>query len=117
MDFMLLYVETFCFGKVTEASLSGLELPGNEELELAPVVLRTLSCLKHLSFPICNDVEFNQVNRDFWTTDGGSGSLVPVCAPRSFANKAAGSGESVLSMVIRLLITPLAAFVSFSHLK
>ena len=51
MDFMLLYVETFCLGKVTEANLSGLELPGNEELELAPVVLRTLSCLKHLSFP------------------------------------------------------------------
>ena len=45
---------------------------------------------------LCNDIEFNRVNRDFWTTDDGSGSLVPVCAPRTFADKAAGLGESVL---------------------
>ena len=45
---------------------------------------------------LCDDIEFNLVNRDFWTTDAGSGSLVPVCAPRGFANKAAGLGESVL---------------------
>ena len=44
---------------------------------------------------LCDDIEFNQVNRDFWTTDG-SASLVPVCAPRTFADKAAGLGESVL---------------------
>ena len=42
-------VETFCL--LTEASLSGLELPGHKELELALIVLRTLTCLKHLSFP------------------------------------------------------------------
>ena len=45
---------------------------------------------------LCDDIEFNRVNRDFWTTDDGSGSLVPVCAPRTFADKATGLGESVL---------------------
>ena len=45
---------------------------------------------------LCDDIEFNRVNRDFWTTDDGSGSLVLVCATRTFADKAADLGESVL---------------------
>ena len=52
---MLLYVETFCLGKVTEASLSGLELPGLEELELALIVFRTLS---HLPGSLCIFLSF-----------------------------------------------------------
>ena len=55
MDFMLLYVETFCLGKVTEASFFGLELPGLEELELALIVLRTLS---HLPGSLCIFLNF-----------------------------------------------------------
>mgnify|MGYP007048349525 CR=1 FL=1 len=51
MDFMLLYVETFILGKVTEAILSWLELPGLEAVELGPIVSRTLTCLRHLSCP------------------------------------------------------------------
>ena len=98
MDFMLLHVETFCLGKVTEASLSGMELPGLEELELALIVLRTLGCLKHLSFKrcLCHEVDLNWVNRDIWTTDDVSRSLVPVYTPGSFADMAAWLGESVL---------------------
>ena len=74
---------------------------------------------------LCDDIKFNRVNRDFWTTDDGSGSLVPVCAPRTFADKAAGLGEcfgkvsNLISrpLIIWLFITSLAAISSFSHLK
>ena len=49
MDFMLLYVETFSLGKVTEAILSWLDFPVLEEVGLGLIVMRTLNCLKHLS--------------------------------------------------------------------
>ena len=99
MDFMLLYVETFCLGKVTEASLSGLELPGLEELELALIVLRTLSRLKHLSFPkrwsSAMMLSSTRSTGTFGQLMVGQGLLYLVCAPRNFADKAAGLGESV----------------------
>ena len=55
----------------------------------------------------------------------GQGLLYLVCAPRNFADKAAGSGEclerglkSYLEpLIIWLFITSLAAFTPFSHLK
>ena len=42
MDFMLIYVETFCLGKVTDASLSGLELPGLDDLMIRVYSLEKL---------------------------------------------------------------------------
>ena len=42
MDFMLIYVETFCLGKVTDASLSGLELPGLDDLMIRVYSLEQL---------------------------------------------------------------------------
>ena len=62
---------------------------------------------------LCDEVELNWVNRDVWTTDV-SGSLVPVYAPRSFADKAAGSGESVLRRS-HLILRPLY-YLAVHHL-
>ena len=75
MDFMLLYVDNFCLGKVTEASLSGLELPGLEELELALIVLRTLGRLKHLSFPKRWSFAMRWRSAMRWSSIGSTGTF------------------------------------------
>ena len=97
--FLDFYVETFCLGKVTEASLSGLELPGLEELELALIVLRALGRLKHLSFPkrwsSSMMLSSTGSSKTFGQLMVGQVLLYLVCAPRSFAVKAACSVESL----------------------